>query len=990
MELKKHWFALSRSAIPQILDWVNLRPEESERTWLMFAFYTTTSIGLRWAEDGTVALFLGKYGANSLPLIYIAGAAMSAVLGFFYSWMQKMLPLRVVIVVIAPCMVLPLLLLRAGLEVSDGIITIFLLKLWVDALYIVNDLNTSIAANQLFNIREIKRAYPLVSSGMLVADVISGFSLPLLLQAVGLHNVILVAGLVILLGTPILLYLTNNYQQAFRDQSRRYVEDTISTNRRLKGPLKHYVWQLFAFFALVQGIGLLIDFQYLSQLELKFNGHEIARFLGLFGGILGLCELATQWFVSSRVLERLGVFRTAAILPVSVACLLPLFMLGINLLPISQAQTLFWSLILVKFLDELLRYTFVTSSGPVLFQPIPDRLRSHVQTLSAAIAEASSTGIIGIIILATLRLSHSLPISKNAILVGETIFFACACVGLIWILRSRYVDLLVLSAERGQINNTNVDLRTLKYAVIEALQRPSSDNDKRSCIGFLSQIDPDRVGEVLAPLLSTLSSELQQQSLKLILVGGANPAYLSSVQALLDDRRSSPEVVALALRYLWLDNPVGDLQQLENYLHPEDNPVIRGTAAALLLRQGTPIHKLTATKTLQRMLTHQQEYERVCAVQALRQAVYLQTLRLNIRELLKDDSLGVRCAVLETIAATQLEEYYSALVKGLYYKSTRRTAIQSLVKLENEALPILLEVATDIYQPELVRMYSWQVIGHIGTIKAVDTLWEYLEKSSGSTRRNILRTLLKMPKEKAIEDVLDRCGDGFVENLIEQELASLGQIYAACIDLQPMSMNLESAEPVGQMLDLLQQALYDLQTDTIERLLLLLKLIYPVENIQAALSNLRSPNRSHLARGLEILDVTLKLRCKQVLLTILDQRSLQDKLNSLLELKLLSHQQLEPNARLRHLLNFPASLSNWCLACCFYYAQAARIGLKSTQILPSLRHPSSIVREAAIGYLILVSPRVVREILPQLQDDPHPLVTAQVERLMARLEMQRN
>ncbi len=988
MELKKHWFALTQSATQQILGWVNLRPEESDRTWLMFAFYTTTSIGLRWAEDGTVALFLGKYGANSLPLIYIAGAAMSAVLGFFYSWLQKILPLRVVIVAIAPCMVLPLILLRIGLELPDAIITIFMLRMWVDALYILNDLNTSIAANQLFNIREIKRAYPLVSSGMLVADVISGFSLPLLVQTVGLHNVILVAGVVILLGTPILVYLTNNYQQSFRDHPRRLLEDTISNNHRLKGPLKSYAWRLFAFLALVQGIGLLIDFQYLSQLELKFNGQEIASFLGLFGGILGLCELGTQWFISSRVLERLGVFSTAAILPISVSCLLPIFIFGLNLFPISQAQNLFWSLILVKFLDELLRYTFVNSSGPVLFQPIPDRLRSRFQTLSAGIAEASSMGIIGIVILATLWLSHLLGLSKNTILVAETIFFACACLGLIFALRSRYVYLLVLSAERGQINNTNLDLRTLKYAVIEALQRNSTDSDKRSCIDLLSQIDPERVGEVLAPLLKSMSSELQQQSLEVMLIGGANPAYLPSVQALLDHRRSSPEVIALALRYLWLSDPERNLLPLENYLHPTENPVIRGTAAALLLRQGTQSHKLTATKTLRRMLTHQQEYERVCAVRALRQAVYLQTLRLNIPNLLQDESLGVRCAVLETIAATHLEEYYSALVQALHYKSTRRTAIQALVQLEDEAVPILLRVATNIYKPEVVRMCSWRAIGQIGTIETVRTLRLHLEKSSGSTRRNILRTLLKMPKEKTIEYVLDIEGDGLAEKLIEAELATLGQIYAACIDLQPMSMNLELAESGGQMLDLLQQGLYDLQTDTIERVLLLLKLIYPVENIHAVLSNMRSHNRSHLARGLEILDYTLKLRCKQVLLTVLDQRSIQDKLNSILELKLLKNQQLEPNERLRHLLDFPDSLSDWCLACCFYYAQAARIGLKSTQILPSLRHPSGIVREAVIGYLVLVSPSVVSEILPQLQNDPHPLVAAQVQRLMAKLEMQ--
>ena len=105
MELKNHWFAANKGALARLLQWVNLRPEEGERTWMMFAFYTTVSVGLRWAEDSTVALFLDEYGAASLPWMYIASAAMGAGLVVLYSWLQKIFPLRWVIVAIAPCMV---------------------------------------------------------------------------------------------------------------------------------------------------------------------------------------------------------------------------------------------------------------------------------------------------------------------------------------------------------------------------------------------------------------------------------------------------------------------------------------------------------------------------------------------------------------------------------------------------------------------------------------------------------------------------------------------------------------------------------------------------------------------------------------------------------------------------------------------------------------------------------------------------------------------
>ncbi len=50
-------------------------------------------------------------GLHLLPWMYIASAVMSAALVFLYSWLQRIFPLRRVIVAIAPCMLMPLLLL---------------------------------------------------------------------------------------------------------------------------------------------------------------------------------------------------------------------------------------------------------------------------------------------------------------------------------------------------------------------------------------------------------------------------------------------------------------------------------------------------------------------------------------------------------------------------------------------------------------------------------------------------------------------------------------------------------------------------------------------------------------------------------------------------------------------------------------------------------------------------------------------------------------
>lgn len=693
---------------------------------------------------------------------------------------------------------------------------------------------------------------------------------------------------------------------------------------------------------------------------------------------------------SSRLIERFGVFFTAALLPLAVGFVVPGLIVVLYVIPGIQSVAFFWGLVGLKFFDELLRYTFVVSSGPLLYQPIPERIRSRMQALSGGTAEAIATGTAGIIIVITLFVCGLyVPATQQKwVFIGETMVVAVACLKVVWLLRSRYVDLLVLSAERGELSASNVGLRAFKQGVVKALEETGNSADKHSCIELLAQIDPQGAADVLAPILFKLPPDLQRHSLEVMLATDANPTHLSEVRWLLERHPGNvdPEVFALALRYVWLADPNPNLSQLEEYLNQRHHSLTRATSAALLLGQGTPMQKVAATKTLRRMLTHKQERERVNGVKALREVVYLQALRIHIPNLLQDESLRVRCAVLEMIAATRMEEYYSALLTALYYKSTRTTAMRALVKMENEALEMLLQLATNAHKPEVLRMYAWRTIAHISTTEALETLWLQLESSWGSNRYHILRSLLKIQKQSEITNLVDRFQHSRVENLIEQELRFLGEIYAAYIDLQPQLTldNIQANKRVLIVHDLLQRSLGEMEWDIRERLLLLLKLLYSPEKMQAAAFNLRSESMVNLARGLEILEHTVNLPTKSLLLNILDQRSHQEKLHYLIEAEFTEYHQLSASERLRKMLTLGNFLSDWCLACCFHFAQVSRIRLTINEILLALRHPTGFVREAAIAYLSVVSHRVLLELLPKLQKDSHPLVAAQIQELMKK------
>jgi len=1011
MELTNQWFSKNRW-IQGLLRSINIRPEEVERTFLMFAVYTVTSIGLIWLELSTVSLFLDEYGADKLPWIYIASAASGSGLGFIYSWLQKVLPLRRVIVVIMWFMATPLFLFWFGIgreqgiyifnyKLTIGFITIFLSWLWVEACYNLDDLNTSITSNQLFNIREIKRTYPLVSSGYLVGGVVSGFSLPLLQKIVSLHNVVLVSGTMVLMGSAILLFLSERYQQAFPDHA-RWTDDEDEqpefTTRRVQGPLQGYIWALIAFFAIAEVLLVLVDFQFFTQIELSYPDEaEIAKFLGLFEGTMSLCQVATQWFGSSRLVDRAGVFVTAMVLPGFTTLVGTFSLVG----GLFFRFPVFQGMVGLRFVDELFHYTLQETTGPVLFQPIPDSIRNSIQTMVNGVAEPLSTGLTGVAILIILWISeHLLNIeeekellnAQSLVFIGCIIIVALLWLGVIWYIRTQYVNILVKSAERGRLGVSDVDFRAFKRAVVETLEKPGLEGDKRSCIELLTQIDPKNVGEVLAPLLDLLPPALQRQSLE-VMLNHPNPAYLEPVRKL-THQALAPEVLALALRYVWLTEAEPDIEQLRPYLQWTVDAVVRSTAAALIMRRGDREQKAEATNALRRMLNNKQEKERVMGTRALGEADYLQGLRLYIPNLLQDESLRVRCALLDVIASTHLEEYYPSLLRALAYKSTREAAVQALVRLENDAIPLLVDLAEDPHKSDLVRLQAWTALGEIGTLEALNALGSNLITSWGQTRRNILRILLKMPGESGIEWVSDRIGRLGLEMLIEQELMFMGQIYAAILDLSSVvGLSVDSySHPSGaenvslsvsDYAELLRRALRGLEADAVERCFLLMKFLYPLDAVQAAAFNIQSDSRSSVARGLEILDNTVDIASKRALINVLDQHSEIEKLKHLSDLMV--YQPLSPSDRLRRMLELRHFLSDWSLACCFHLARSARWSLTAEQTLVCLRHPTGFVREAVLAYLRIASPRALVELLPMLQNDSDNLVCSQVQQMMTEL-----
>ena len=976
----------SNSVMRRFLKIINLRPDEAERTLLMFLFYGATSIGAVWLEYSSSTLFLEAYKAENLTWVYMATAFVITAFGVFYSWLQKLFPLRWVMLGISILLALPLPLAWMGLMQKGQwvyLAAVFGIRLWVEGIYVLSNINNDIAANQLFNIREIKRAFPLISTGIIVAEIIGGFSYPFLVTLGGVANMTLATCLMLLTGSCVLFYLSTRYRQAFPNSVYNSGEDSEIAKRPLQGNLRKYVWLLFGFFVAAQVLFFMIEFQYQAQLEFHLKTEAaIGSFLGIFGGIMGVFKLALQLFGSSRLIERIGVFFAVLMPPIGIIITGTLA----GLAPLG----LLWGFVILKFFDELFRFTIVAATAPTLFQALPDQFRSQIQSFVRGIADPLATGGAGLLILVVGEFFKARAISSDIFFqwfagvpfksiginphwfAAVIVLVAVVWVVIIWLLRRGYLDLLIQSVERGQLSLMTVDTRELRRAVSESMSRAETQTEQSVYIDLLIQIAPQNVSESLAPMLSQMTPDLQSQSLDAML---ENPdaKYLPYIHEVMQSPNASPQVQALCLRYVLIaDEKNRDINSLRKYLGPEQNPIIRGTAVALMMRLGDPTQVAEATNTLRHMITSSSQPERVLGCRALAEAAFMQSLRFYVPQLLQDPSIEVRCALLRAIAATRASEYFPSVIRGLHYKATRKAAHEALVTLGDDAITSLLEFTRSDRSPDNVRIQAWDILGEIGTQASISVLASNLETSWGKHRRQILRTLIRIPQEQGIEIILEMIGRSGVEKMVKQELNIMHEAWSGIADISgDISEDNVTSTEVGLLIESLQNE----SINALERIFLLMKLLYPSSAIQAASFNILSGSKGSLARGIEILDNTVDLSVKQIILSVIDNRSIADKLNILSTI--FSYTPLTPLNRLHQLVELRYCLSDWTLACCFHLARTRFWSLPAEVMLNSLEHPTGFVREAVISYLQIASPRSLIKVLPRLLKDRDSLVLAQ-------------
>lgn len=842
---------------------LNIRPGEGRLVSWMLIYAMFMGIPALITETAAYSLLLESFSAQIIPYIYIGFAVVTTLSGLAYTALEKRISfVRFVSINLFILAVVPFF-FRFILTIVDTPWVLPGLAIWYEVSWALANLGFWSMAIHLFDLRQGKRLFGLIGIGLTLSEATAGFMVPMFVRWVGTANLLVVSAasfLGALLVQTYILRFAAPAAEAEPDET----PDVRADQSLLDLFKNHYVVLIFALAGLYALSFYALDNAFYDQIEINYpNADDLASFLGLFFGLSSLVTLILGAFVSGRLISRYGLRWSLLLMPVTILVgAAATAMIGTLF---EAVVVLFWLVVVTRFLNEILAYTINRAAWQVLYEPLPERLRLRAQTVVESMVKPTAGGVAGLLLIG---LSAAFGFSTLQIMY-LLIAVLVAWIGVVVWINRLYPAVLLQALAKRRLNETTIDINQTHIPIFKAGLRSPHVSVVNYSLAKLEELTPESMPQSLQELLTHPAAEIRLAALERIEALPLMAALPAVKQMAATDPAAKVRGCALrTLARLGGEAVVDDLGAALD----SDSFEIRLGAMTGLLRQLEPIGpRYTAVKDkLIGWANSPQAQERVLAAQVMGEAAPADLNPLLLK-LLADDDVAVREAALLATKRLHDPTIWDAVIHSLNTPHVRRTAFAALVAGGEKIVP-QLETALAAHEPHKDMFVQLiQVCGRIRGPQASTLLLKYLDFPDVQIRTEILTALDHCHYQAAESE------RPLIIQSIKAEVAHATWVLAALVHV----VN-------DTRLSLLETALQQELARYRRRLLWLLSFIYARSTILSAQANLSTdallPEESwdkQKTYALEIIDITLSAELKALVLPLLDNLTLQQRLTHL-------------------------------------------------------------------------------------------------------------
>lgn len=909
-----------------------MQSEVNERAVLLLmagqSFFFGIALAMVYIVGNTI--FLDRFGAARVPIVYIALGLVAALLFFGLAALQRRWaigPLSILVFgLLGLVYLLAAIALRwPGWEWLSGVLMIMLplgQQTW--------GVLVGGQVGYLFDVRQMKRLFPLVFTSIASGFILGSLSAPWLLSALP----DLPALLLLSTGcTALAILFTVLAMQTFPAQLRqRPAPPSRGATKSLWSLLQdRYTATLFSY-QMLSAVGTqLVVYIFLTQAERQFpDPTALATFFGAFAGWRNVISLAFIFLIAGRLLSRFGLRLGLMLNPAIVVAFVAL-MLGLAVAAPGALPAFFGLALLAYVLDNLLSDGITNTSIKTTYQVLPVADRATVETVVEGVGVPAAFTIAGLCLLAF----NAIPGLTLAPILAFTLAICLLWTGAALLAYRGYAAALVQRLQRRTLWHADITLDD--PATLAVVHRFLHDDDlprARLALDLLARDNHPSLAPHLLVLLDSPDEARQRLALER-LAAHPLPAARPAVEARIHAATPAP-VRAAAIQALCALAEGEAVAQVTPAL-TDPAPEVRESALVGLLRHGGILGTLAAGERLLAQAAAPEAADRIAAARAIG-AVGERGLAPLLRPLLTDTAPEVRRAALAAAGRVRHPGLFPLMLDQLEHPAARSAALAALVACGEAVLDTVAATLPRTGEPasaaRLIRL-----LAQIDAPRATTLLRQQLLDGPPTLRPALLAALHRHgyratgADQQAVERlVLAAVADGTRRLLARQEIG---------------------AAPEAAML---HRALLE-ESQAGQRLIFgLLALRYDARAMLQAESQLRQRDARRRALALEMLEVNLPPSLRALVLPLVDESLPLDQRIATLQAPL-GLTSLERTARLREIImdqrTWPES---WTRACAIHAAARWQIVTLKSAIRERLTDAAPIVCETAGWALDLLAP----------------------------------
>ena len=816
---------------------LNVYPHEWKVVKRLYLFQFFQGAGIAFFFTSAFAQFLEKFPITELPWVMVYSAILLWTAGWLYTRLEHTLKFRGFNVTIILIMAVSILLLWIANYKLPYDWFFYLLMAWFNVLYLLNNLQFWGIAALLFDLRQSKRLFAVISAGDIPAKFI-GYSLALVfVPYTGAQNLLLMGAGCMVASVPFFRSIIKSAHLEAHHEAHHKAHKKIAAKPHVKnigGIVTNIVTNSYirriAFISLLTGICvILINYGFYGEVKKAYKDDvALASFIAFFYASLRVIAFVTKMVFTSRLTASWGVRQALFITPLGMLLLIGAI---VTLSGFSSGEKLIFYLFgVASMLVDVLRTSFNSPVLLTLMQPLPtyERLRAH--NIVKGIMDPFASFLSGVFLLILFYMHDRVDLMF--------LCYVLLTLGLLWLIgvirvNRQYLQILVKAISSRYFSREEFDL---------------TDEDIRQHIR--NKMMKGSELEVIS-ILRMLSSKMDAVSEDLISELLHHPAQQVKIEALRFIKKSTPHIkeklenLILNEKDIEVKNEavktfckIGDYSWgLTTYFdHPD--PEMRTAAITGMLNNSDTALKERAEKAIGELVISKEREDKKIAISILNQ-VKDEYDHPDHAQLINDADPAIRNAAIKAVGKAGCKETLVALFRHI--STFEKQTLASFYNAGDRAIPLLKDEINSDRITEELRDKLITLCGKIGGEKA---------------KKLLLELLIKQPQHNAVTiKALHRCrysAGGNSHKLLET-IARMYILYG--VELLYMQKGLTKKEAQYNVLNnSLNQEIQDIR----EILLCLFGCLYDREKINQAKNGLNAKHKDSVANALEIIELTVK------------------------------------------------------------------------------------------------------------------------------------